>query len=333
MSEAALVLAPFSRDALEALRGSLPVTYESWTETRRLHSPQELAHRINGEGIGILVIEADFVFDQVFQQSSNLRLLGVCRNGLNHVDIDAATEHGVAVVNTPGRNAQGVAELTVGLMLSLARGISRLDGYVRNGGWDNPVEPYISMGGVELNGKTLGIVGLGTIGRSVARLARAFGMQVLACDPYLSPPGSRRAGVLLEPLEEVLRRADFLSVHTTDTPDNKGLLDRGRLGLLKPGSYVLNTAAYHVIEEEALVQGLQSGRIAGAALDVHRSHPIPPNSPLLKLENVILTPHIGGATDGTVERQSWMMVEEIHRFLQGQRPRHLVNGEVWVRRE
>ena len=209
MSEAALVLAPFSRDALEVLRGSLPVTYESWTETRRLHSPQELAHRINGECIGILVIEADFVFDQVFQQSRNLRLLGVCRNGLNHVDIDAATEHGVAVVNTPGRNAQGVAELTVGLMLSLARGISRLDGYVRNGGWDNPVEPYISMGGVELNGKTLGIVGLGTIGRSVARLARAFGMQVLACDPYLSPPGSRRAGVLLEPLEEVLRRADF----------------------------------------------------------------------------------------------------------------------------
>ena len=332
MAETALVLAPFSQDALQALRPTLSVIYESWTDTRRLHSPQELSQRINMEGIGLLLVEADFVFDEVFQCSRSLRFLGVCRNSLNHIDLEAATEHGVAVVNTPGRNAQGVAELTIGLMLSLARDIPCLNGYAKDGSWQSPVEPYVSMRGVELWGKTLGIIGLGTIGRTVARLGRAFGMNVLAYDPYVGMPGTKKTGALLESLDHVLKMSDFLSIHAADNPDTEGLLGRRHLGLMKTGSFIINTAAYGVIEESALVEGLKSGHIGGAALDVHRAHPIPPSSPLLKLENVILTPHIGGATDGTIERQSWMMVEEIHRFLQGRMPRHLVNREVWRRR-
>ena len=333
VSEAVLVLVPFSQDALETLGHTLKVTNESWTDTGRLYSPQELSQRINTEGISILIVEADFVFDEVFQQSRPLKFLGVCRNGLDHIDVEAATEHGVAVVNTPGRNAQAVAELTIGLMLSLSRGIPHLDGYVKGGRWENPVEPYVSMRGVELRGKTLGIIGLGSIGRVVARLGRAFGMRVLAYDPYAGILGRRKAGTLLETLEQVLKLSDFLSIHAPGTPDTEGLLDKRRLGLMKAGSYIINTAAYPVIEEAALVEYLKSGHIAGAALDVHRTHPILPTSPLLNLQNVILSPHIGGATDGTVERHSWMMVEEIGRFLQGRRPRHLVNREVWRRRE
>ena len=332
MVKAALILAPFSQEALEALRHTLTVTYESWMDSRSLCSPQDLARRINTEGINILVVEADFVFEEVFQQSGSLKLVGVCRNSLDHIDLEAATLHGVAVVNTPGRNAEGVAELTLGLILSLARGIGRLNGYVKDGRWESPVEPYISMRGVELCGKTLGIIGLGSIGRGVARLGRAFGMHVLAYDPYAGTPGKKVAGVVLETLEQVLKLSDFISIHTPSTSDTQGLLDRHRLGQMKAGSYIINTAAFSVIDEAALVEHLKSGHIAGAALDVHRTHPVPPSSPLLKLENVILTPHIGGATDGTVERQSRMMVEEIQRFLQGQRPRHLVNGEVWRRR-
>ena len=331
--ERALILAPFSQDALDSLGHTLSVTYESWTDTRRLYSPQELSERINMEGISILVVEADFVFDEVFQQSRPLKLLGVCRNSLDHIDVEAATEHGVAVVNTPGRNSQGVAELTISLMLSLSRGIPRLSGYVGEGRWENPIEPYISMRGVELHGKTLGIIGLGSIGRNVARLGRAFGMYIVAYDPYIETTGgtpvSRRAGALLGTLEQVLESSDFLSIHAPGTSDTERMLDRRHLGMMKAGSYIINTAAYHVIEEEALVEYLKSGHLAGAALDVHRTHPIPPSSPLLKLENVILTPHIGGATDGTVERQSWTIVDEIHRFLKGRRPRHLVNREVW----
>ena len=333
MSEAALVLAPFCQDAIEALGKTLPVTYESWTDTRRLYSPEELYQRINSENIGILVVEADFVFDDVFQESGPLRFLGVCRNTLDHIDVQAATAHGVAVVNTPGRNAQAVAELTIGLMICLARRISHLNGYLKNGGWDSPVEPYISMRGVELRGKTLGIIGLGAVGRIVARLGRAFGMHVLAYDPYVGALGRKKAGALLETLDRVLGLSDFLSIHTPSTPDTEGLLDDRRLSLMKPGAYMVNTASYSVVEEVALVEHLKSGHIAGAALDVHRTHPIPPSSPLLKLENVILTPHVGGASDGTIERQSWAMVEEIRRFLEGRRPRHLVNREVWGRRE
>ena len=332
VGETALVLAPFSQDALESLGHILSVTYESWMDTRRLYSPEELTQRINAEDIGILVVEADFVFEEVFAQSRPLEFLGVCRNGLGHIDVEAATQHGVAVVNTPGRNTQGVAELTMGLMLSLARGIPMLNGYVRDGKWEGPVEPYLSMRGVELRGKTLGIIGLGSIGRTVAGLGRAFGMHVLGYDPYVGIPGKKKAGALMGTLDQVMALSNFLSIHTPDSPDTEGLLDHRLLGLMKPGSYIINTAAYPIIEEAALVEYLMSGHIAGVALDVHQTHPIPPSSPLLKLENVILTPHIGGATDGTVHRQSWMMAEEISCFLRGQRPRHLVNGPVWGRR-
>ena len=329
MTKSALVLAPFSQDALEDLGRSLRVSYESWTDTRLLYSPEELSRRINEESIGYLVIEADFVFDQVFQDASPLELLGVCRNSLDHVDVAAATQHGVAVVHTPGRNAQAVAELTLGLMLSLARGIPRLNSYVREGRWENPVEPYMTMRGVELNGNTLGIIGLGAIGRKVARLARAFGMKVVAFDPYAGDLGRNVAGAMMASLDEVLMTSDFVSVHTPDTSEVEGMLSRQRLGTMKGGSYIINTAAHSVIDEEALLDHLKFGHIAGAAVDVHRTHPVLSSSPLLGLDNVIFTPHIGGATEATVERQSRMMVEDIRRFLQGQRPRHLAKAQVW----
>lgn len=336
MTKSALVLAPFCQDALDDLGRTLQVFYESWTDTRVLYSPEELSQRINADGVGFLIVEADFVFEEVFQQSRSLELLGVCRSSLDHVDVAAATDHGVAVVHAPGRNAQAVAELTLGLMLSLARGIPQLDSYVRDGCWESPVEPYISMRGVELQGKTLGILGLGAVGRKVVKLARAFGMNVVAFDPYAGPTGRRVAGAYLSTFEQVLTASDFLSVHTPNTPETEGMLNRPRLAMMKAGSYIMNTAAYPVIEESALVEYLDSGHIAGAALDVHRTHPIHPSSPLVGRKNVILTPHIGGATGSTVERQSWMMVEDIRRYIAGKRPRHLVNREVlgnlWGRR-
>ena len=332
MSSRALVLAPFSQDALDDLQLTLPVTYESWTSTRKLYSPDELSNRINREGIEILIVEADFIFEEVFDDVSALKFLGVCRNSLNHIDLESATKHGVVVVNVPGRNAQGVAELTMGLLISLVRGIVPLNRYVHGGDWENPVEPYISMRGVELHGKTLGLIGLGSIGRRVARLANAFGMNVVASDPYVGTPGRQKTGALLTTLDQLLSKSDFVSIHTSETPETDGLLGRSQLGRMKPGSYIVNTASYRAIDEDSLVDGLRSGHIAGIALDVHLSHPIPPNSPLLGLANVVLTPHIGGATDGTVERQSRSMVEDIKRYMAGARPRNIVNRSVWRRR-
>ena len=328
----ALVLAPFSAEALRAMGTLMPVTRESWTETRRLYDPHELAQRINDEQIVALIIEADFLFEEVFQEAHPLRFVGVCRASLNHVDLEAATAHGVVVVHTPGRTAQAVAELTVGLLLALARRIPQAHQYVKEAHWEDPVEPYIALRGVELSGRILGVIGLGATGRRVARLGRGLGMHVVAYDPYAGPLGSRRAGATLVDLDHLLSQSDCVTIHTPDTPETEGLLDAQRLARMKPGSYLINVASPSVVEPKALVHALREGRLAGAALDVHESHPIPPSHPFLALDNLLLTPHLGGATDGTVERHSRAIVEDLQRFLQGRRPRRLANPEVWRRR-
>lgn len=328
----ALVLAPFADDALEALKALLPVAYESWGETRRLYAPEELAERINREGIAVLIIEADFAFEELFEAAAPLRFLGVCRQELNHVDLEAATRHGIVVVNTPARNAQAVAEHTLGLMLAVARRIPQANSYVKSLRWEDPVEPYLSMRGTELYGRTLGIIGLGAIGRRVARLGRGMGMRVLAYDPYLGTPGQRVRGAQLASLEALLRVSHFVTLHVPASGDTENLLDAKRVGLMRPGALLVNTSSYAAVDEAALVDALRSGRLGGAAFDVHQSHPIPPTSPLLALENVVLTPHIGGATEESVARHSWMMVEAVGRFRQGLRPRHLANPAVWRRR-
>lgn len=325
----ALVLAPLSYDALSRLDQLVTVEYESWTDTRRLYDPIELADRLNNDETAILVIEADFIFEEVFAESKDLRFLGVCRRSLSHIDLEAATKHGVLVVNTPGRNARAVAELAIGLMLSLARHIPSSDHYVKQGLWEGPVEAYISHNGIELQGKVLGLIGFGAVGRIVSKLARAFGMEVLAYDPYVGHIGERRAGALLCSLEDVLTRSLFISLHTTLSSETTGLLGKREFVLMKNGSYLINTAAHELVDENALVRHLGEHRLNGAALDVHQAHPIPPSSPLLKLNNVILTPHIGGATLETVERHSTMIVDDIARFIAGIRPRRLANPKAW----
>lgn len=329
----ALVLAPFTPDSLAQLRDVLPTTYESWTDTRRLADPEELAGRIEAEGYTIVVVEADFLPEEVFQGAPGLRLVGVCRSSLDHVDVAAATRHGVALINAPGRNAQAVAELTIGLMLALARRLCWLDSYVKGGRWQNPVEPYISLRGSELAGKTLGILGLGRVGCRVAQLADAFGMRVLAYDPYVVATdaiGSLNTNVQLIPtLTDLLGQSEYISIHVPDTPATAHLLDRQKLAMAQPGCRIINTSSYWAVEEAALVEALETGRVAGAAFDVFATHPIAPNNPLLRLDNVILTPHVGGATKETIARHSDLIVEDIRRFLQGFPPKHLVNPEIW----
>lgn len=325
---AALVLAPFSASGLELLRRRLDVTHESWLDTGRLQDPEELGTRLDRERVAVLVVESDFVFEETFEAAGALRLVGVCRTSVSHVDLDAATRHGVAVVNTPGRNAQAVAEHALGLMLSLARGIPSADAYVRAGLWENPVGPYFSMRGGELSGRKLGIVGLGRIGRTLAGIGLALGMDVAAHDPHVDPA---QADVRLMGLDDLLAWADFVSIHLPDGGETAGLLDRPRLSLMRPSSYLVNTSNAEVVDREALVEALESGRLAGAGLDVFESHPAAPGDPLLDLDNVVLTPHLGGATQETVERHSMMIAEDVLRFLDGVKPVNLVNEGVWER--
>ena len=330
----ALVLAPMTEEPLARLKELMPVTYESWADTRQLADPEELARRIQTEVFSILVVEADFLPEELFQQAGNLRLVAICRNSLSHVDLEAATGHGVAVVHTPGRNVQAVAELTIGLMLTLARRINSMDTCVKEGRWQMPVEPYINahMQTGELAGKTLGVLGLGNIGRRVAGLASAFGMRVLAYDPYIASQTQDCWNVTLCPtLADLTGDADYISVHVPDVPGTKDLLSRSLLAEIKRGCRIINTSSYDAVDEAALVEGLASGRVAGAAFDVFPTHPLPPNNPLLGFDNVVLTPHIGGATRETVARHSVMIVDDIERFVGGLKPERMVNPEVWGR--
>ena len=307
----------------------MPVDYESWTETHTLQDPAELGLRLQREKITYLIIEADFVFEELFQNAPDLKFVGVCRAALNHVDLDAATQHGVIVVNAPGRNARAVAEHTIGLMLSLARRIPHLDAYVKSGKWEDPVDGYVNHRGSELEGRTLGIIGLGAVGRIVAKLAAAFGMKVIAHDPYAGPEGQQRRGALLLPMKLLLQHSNFLSLHAPRTAETTGMIGPNQLASLPPNAFLINTAFNEMVQEDALVHALTAGSLAGAALDVHETHPISPASPLLKLPNVILTPHVGGATDDTVRRHSEMILQDIQRHLRGEKPINLANPQVW----
>lgn len=302
--------------------------HEPWTETQVLWDPEELGSRLEAEDFDALVVEADFVFEEVFSTAPRLRIVGVCRGALNQVDLLPATEKGVVVVHAPGRNARAVAELVIGQILGLARRIPMAERYLREGRWIEPTGPYIEFQGRELSGATLGIIGLGAIGTAVAKLASAIGMKIVAYDPFAKAV-TKVARVELDQLLEI---ADFVSIHVPDTEETAGLLGAREFQKMKPTACLINVTANAVIDQKALVSALTERRLAGAALDVHEAHPIPPHSLYLDLPNVILTPHIGGATRETIERHSSMIAEDMERYVAGKKPRYLANELVWNRR-
>lgn len=325
----ALILAPFAQSVLDRLKQELDVVYENWMDTKRLLSSQEFVERIQEQDIPILVVEADFIQREVFQKAAKLKFLGVCRADVVHVDVAAATERGVPVVNTPARNAVAVAELTLGLMLSLLRKIPAAHNMVSSGKWVDPTDAYFHMRGSELWRKTVGIVGFGAVGQQVAKRLGAFDSTIVAYDPYVASEKMKNLGVTKVDLDELMKQSDIVTVHCTTTPETVGLISAQRLSSMKPTAYFVNAASAYVVDEEALVRVLRERRIAAAAFDVYRTWPVKPDDPILKLDNVVLTPHIGGATDESVLRHSQMMADDIERFLKGERPQNLVNPQVW----
>ncbi len=323
----ALILAPFSERYRGRLRRKLDVVYESWLDTHVLQDPEELGARLGREDIAVLVVEADFVFEEVFDAAPGLRLVGVCRNALNQVDIESATERGVAVTHAPGRNTNAVAEMTIGLMLSLARRIPQATAMVTGGSWSEQALGYERFRGREIAGSTVGVVGFGQIGREVARKCIALGARVLAHDPYVPARQVRHLGATPTDLDELVAAADFVTLHLPDADATQRLVSAELLTRMNAGAFLVNTSGGNVVDLEALAEALHAGRIAGAALDVFPGHQLPAASPLCAAPNVVLTPHIGGATAETVERHSRMMTEEIERLIAGKPLRYVVNPE------
>lgn len=267
------------------------------------HDPRfELIERpgLKGEDLAAAIADADAVLvrsatkitRESLARATRLKVIGRAGVGVDTIDVEAATERGVAVMNAPAGNTISAAELAFALLLALVRKVPAADKSMKAGQWDRT-----SFSGTELNRKTLGLVGAGRVGGEVARRARAFGMRVLAYDPFLSPDVAREIGAELATLDAVLRESDVLSLHVPLTDKTRGMLGDPQLDLLKPGAMIVNAARGGVLDETALVARLADGRLGGAALDVFDQEPLPADHPLRALPNVVLTPHLGASTE------------------------------------
>jgi D-3-phosphoglycerate dehydrogenase len=238
-----------------------------------------------------------------------LRIIGRAGVGVDNIDAIEATNRGIVVMNTPGANAVAVAELTLGLMISMCRSIPRANATMHQAKWDKK-----TLQGSELRGKTLGIVGCGRIGLEVARRARAFGMKLIGYDPFIAPVIARENGITLVPIDEIFSESDFLSLHVGLTPQTEGLINRHSIAIMKKGIRIINCARGELIVDEALADAIRSGHVAGAALDVFRSEPLK-DSPYFALDNVLLSPHIAGSTDEAQEAIGIQLANQVRDYL------------------
>ncbi len=259
---------------------------------------------------GVIVRSATRITRDALVRANRLRVIGRAGVGVDNIDVPAATERGIAVLNAPSGNTISAAELTFALILAMARRISAADRSMKAGGWDRK-----RFNGSELYGKTLGLVGAGRIGSEVARRARAFGMRVVAYDPYLTEDRARELDVQRVTIDTLLERADVVTVHVPLTDATRGLIGAAQLARLKPGATIVNTARGGIVEEAALIAALQEGRLAAAALDVFSKEPLPADHPLRSLDNVVLTPHLGASTAEAQENVALEIAEAIRDAL------------------
>jgi D-3-phosphoglycerate dehydrogenase len=251
-------------------------------------------------------VQAD---DALMACAPKLRVIGRAGVGVDNIDADAATRRGIVVMNTPGANAVAVAELTLGLMLALARKIPAANASMHAGRWEKKI-----LQGMELRGKTLGILGLGRIGLEVARRAKGFGMEILGSDPFVSAAVARENGIKLVTLDELMAGSDYLTLHVGLTPQTTGVINAKTLATMKKGVRIINCARGELVEDAALAEALKSGQVAGAALDVFAVEPLK-NSPYFEMDNVILTPHIAGSTAEAQEAVGIQIARQVREYL------------------
>ncbi|MEM2593030.1 MAG: glyoxylate reductase [Thermofilaceae archaeon] len=264
---------------------------------------------------------------ELIDRAEKLKVIGTMSVGVDHIDVDYATKKGIYVVYTPGVLTETVADHTWALLLAVARRVVEADSIIRRGDWKIPWAPTMMLG-YDVYGKVLGIIGLGRIGQAVARRAKGFNMKILYYDVVRMREVEEELGVEYAPLERLLRESDYVSIHVPLTPETRGLIGERELRLMKRTAILVNTSRGPVIDQRALFRALKEGWIAGAGLDVFEKEPIDPDDPLLKLENVVLTPHIGSASHETRSKMAELTATGIIKVLRGERPENLFNPEV-----
>jgi D-3-phosphoglycerate dehydrogenase len=278
-------------------------------EKRVRLKPAELREALAGCA-GLVVRSETKVTSDLMDSATALRVVGRAGVGVDNIDVPAATARGIVVMNAPDGNTITTAEHTIALLVALARRVPQANSSLKSGHWDRK-----SFIGVELQGKTLGVVGLGRIGRTVASRARAFGMKIVAFDPFIAPEQARDAEIELAPLDELFASADFITIHTPLTAETRGVIGRDAFARMKPGVRIINCARGGLVDEGALHEAIKSGKVAGAALDVFAEEPPATDHPLLLLDEVIVTPHLGASTTEAQEGVAFTVAEQMRDYL------------------
>jgi phosphoglycerate dehydrogenase-like enzyme len=307
-----------------------PPVYQDHPEVERLRqrgdvaiystkaaSPAELIDRLRGAEVAINV-RAYSVFDEpVLAALPELRIVSILGTGTDNFDLPACSRHGVVVTNCPGASTTSVAELTLALLLAAARHLALADRKVREGIWYHEH-------GIELRGKILGVVGLGLIGQEVVRLGKALGMRVIGWSFHDDAAREAALGIETVALDDLLRQADVVTIHLRNSSEARGLIGRREIELMKPSALLINTARAAIVDQDALLDALREKRIAGAGLDVFLQEPLPADNPWVKLDNVVLSPHVGWVTNEASERLARAPVDNVLNYLDGH-PTNVVN--------
>lgn len=317
----ALVTAPLRGPGFDKLCQLVDVVYDPWIELRplRIYTAEQLAERAAAERADVLVVEGDSVTGPVFDLP--LRAVASTRGDPNNVDVAAATAARIPVLHTPARNADAVAEMAVALLFAATRHVLTADADVRAGEvFHDGTLPYQRFRAWEIAGLTAGLVGLGAVARALRWRLEGLGMNVIAYDPYTDE--ARHS------LDELLAEADVVSLHAPVTDETAGMIGAEQFAAMRDGVVFLNTARAQLHDTDALVEALRRGKVAAAGLDHFAGEWLPPDHPLTAMANVVLTPHIGGATWNTEARQAQMVADDLEALLSGRRPAHIVNPEV-----
>ena len=282
--------------------------------------PEELALRIK-DADGLIVRSATKVTADLMDKAEKLRVIGRAGVGVDNIDTDAATKRGIVVMNAPDGNTITTAEHTIALLVSMARNVPQASAKLNSGIWDKK-----SFVGVELNEKTLGVIGLGRIGKHVAKIANGFGMRILAYDPFISEDQAVELGIELGTLDQVISNSDFLTIHTPVTEETRGILGKEAFSKMKKGVRLVNCARGGLVDEDALIEAIEDDIVAGAALDVYTVEPLRPDSPLLNHPKIIATPHLGASTTEAQQGVALTVAEQMRDYLLTGELRNAVNA-------
>lgn len=324
----AVITAQFDSHIMSQLKEQMEVIHTGWGVTEVVLTPDELIEYL--KDADFLITEIEKCSKEVIESCPNLKFIGDCRNNPVNIDVKEASKRNIPVVYAPGRNAQAVAEMTLAMMVMLARKMGNALVDVRDGKWIPSARfSYLEYKGVELKGKTVGIAGLGEIGKLVMHLCLAFGMEVIVFDPYLEQNKEKYPDVTFVSLRDMLSQSDFVTLHVPDTPETMGMIGENELMAMKSSAYLINTARGRHVDQDALYEALANGKIAGAALDVFYKEPLPLDHKFFELENILLMPHIGGATYDVITNHSKIMYDQIQNLLNGQPLSYLKNPEIY----